>query len=93
MVRDLCAEKMFGPWVRKIPWIRKWQPTPVLLTGEFHGQRSLVGLQSMGSQRVEHNGAWHIGVVKIVLPRQQAWALCLVRDLRSHKEKTKPTYS
>ena len=55
MVRDLCAEKMFGPWVRKIPWIRKWQPTPVLLTGEFHGQRSLVGLQSMGSQRFRHN--------------------------------------
>ena len=33
----------FDPWVRKIPWSRKWQPTPVLLPGEFHGQRSLVG--------------------------------------------------
>ena len=31
------------PWVRKIPWRRKWQPTPVFLTGESHGQRSLVG--------------------------------------------------
>ena len=29
----------FNPWVRKIPWSRKWQPTPVLLTGKFHGQR------------------------------------------------------
>ena len=27
--------------VRKIPWRRKWQPTPVFLPGEFHGQRSL----------------------------------------------------
>ena len=27
----------------KIPWRRKWQPTPVFLTGEFYGQRSLVG--------------------------------------------------
>ena len=34
-------------WVQalgqKIPWRRKWQPSPVLLTGEFHGQRSLAG--------------------------------------------------
>ena len=31
------------PWVRKIPWRRKWQPTPVFLPGESLGQRSLVG--------------------------------------------------
>ena len=30
-------------WVRKIPWRRKWLPTPVFLPGESHGQRSLVG--------------------------------------------------
>ena len=29
-------------WVGKIPWRRAWQPTPVFLLGEFHGQRSLV---------------------------------------------------
>ena len=29
------------PWVRKIPWRRKWQPTPLYLPGKFHGQRSL----------------------------------------------------
>ena len=28
---------------REVPCSRKWQPTPVLLPGEFHGQRSLVG--------------------------------------------------
>ena len=33
----------FDPWVRKIPWRRKWQPTPVFLPGESHGQRSLAG--------------------------------------------------
>ena len=33
----------FHPWVRKIPWSRKWQPTPVFLPRKFHGQRSLVG--------------------------------------------------
>ena len=35
-----------NPWVGKIPWRRKWQPTPVFLTGKFHGQRSLVGYSS-----------------------------------------------
>ena len=33
----------FSPWVWKIPWRREWQPTPVFLRGEFHGQRSLIG--------------------------------------------------
>jgi len=28
----------FNTWVRKIPWRRQWQPTPVFLPGEFHGQ-------------------------------------------------------
>ena len=31
------------PWVGKIPWRRKWQPTPVFFPGESHGQRSLAG--------------------------------------------------
>ena len=34
---------MFDPWVGKIPCKRAWQPTPVFLPGESHGQRSLVG--------------------------------------------------
>ena len=38
----------FVPWVGKIPWDRKWQPTPVFLPGEFHEQRSLVGYSSGG---------------------------------------------
>ena len=33
----------FDPGVGKIPWRRAWQPTPVFLPGESHGQRSLVG--------------------------------------------------
>ena len=32
---------MFDPWVRKIPWSRKWQPIPVFLPRKFHGQTSL----------------------------------------------------
>ena len=38
-----CRKPGFDPWVRKIPWRRKWQPTPVFLPGKSHGQRSLVG--------------------------------------------------
>ena len=38
----------FKPWVRKIPWRRPWQPTPVSLPGESHGQRSLVGYSPRG---------------------------------------------
>ena len=33
----------FDPWVRKIPWRKKWLPNSVFLPGEFHGQRSLAG--------------------------------------------------
>ena len=36
-------ETGFNPWVGKIPWRRKWQPTLVFLPGKSHGQRSLVG--------------------------------------------------
>ena len=38
-----CTRCRFDPWVRKIPWRRKWQPTPVFLPGKFHGQRNLAG--------------------------------------------------
>ena len=38
----------FDPWVRKIPWRREWQPTPVFLPGESHGQRSLAGYSPWG---------------------------------------------
>ena len=32
----------FDPWVGKIPWRRKWQPTPVVLPGKFHGWRNVI---------------------------------------------------
>ena len=38
-----CRRPRFDPWVMKIPWRRKWQPTLVFLPGKFHGQRSLMG--------------------------------------------------
>ena len=38
-----CRRPGFDPWVGKIPWRRKWHPTPVLLPGKSHGWKSLVG--------------------------------------------------
>ena len=37
-----CKRRGFDPWLGKISWRRKWQPTPVFLPGKSHGQRSLV---------------------------------------------------
>ena len=45
-----CREHGFDPWVTKIPWSRKWEPTPVFLPVKFHGQRSLVGYSPWGCQ-------------------------------------------
>ena len=37
-----CRRRRFNPWVRKIPWKRKQQPTSVFLPGKSHGQRTLM---------------------------------------------------
>ena len=41
------------PWVRKIPWRSAWQPTPVFLPGEFHGQKSLAGYSPCGHRELD----------------------------------------
>ena len=51
MVKKICLPTRsywFSPWVGKIPWRRKWQPTPVFLPGKFHRQRSLVDYNPWG---------------------------------------------
>ena len=52
VVKSWPANAAFAPWVGKIPWRRKWQPTPVFLPGKYHGQRSLVGYSPWGRKRV-----------------------------------------
>ena len=39
----ICKRHRLDPWVEKIPWNRKKQPTPVFLPGKFCGQKSLEG--------------------------------------------------
>ena len=51
-IRWPCRRPGFNPPVRKIPWRRKWQPTPVFLPGKFHGQRSWVSYSAV-SQSVQ----------------------------------------
>ena len=43
-----CKGRGFNPWVRKIPWSKKWHPTPVFLPGKFLGQRALVSYCQWG---------------------------------------------
>ena len=48
-----CRRHRFNPWVRKIPWRRKWPPTPVFLPGKFHGQRRLVRYSPRGCKELD----------------------------------------
>ena len=56
----------FDPWVGKIPWRRAWQPTPLFLPGESHGQRSLAGYSPSGHKESDMTEVtasmhtWHI---------------------------------
>ena len=49
----------FNPWIRKIPWRRKWQPTPVFLPGKSHGWRSLVGYSPWGCRESDMTERLH----------------------------------
>ena len=63
----------FNSWGRKITWSRKWQPAPVFLPGQFHGQRSLAGYSPRGckeSDMTEHNTSYK---TKRVNDKQKEW--------------------
>ena len=55
-----CGRPGFNPCVRKIPWRRKWQSTPVFLPGESHGRRSLVGYSSQGCKKSDTTERLHL---------------------------------
>ena len=46
-------DKVIEPWVGKILWRRKWQPTPVFLSGKFQGQRKLAGYDPWGHKELD----------------------------------------
>ena len=67
----------FNPWVRKIPWRKEWQPTPVFLPGESHGQRSLEGYSPQGHK--ESDTTKHARMPFLWLPSPNShWLLSLL---------------
>ena len=59
-----CKRCGLDPWVRKILWRRAWQPAPVFLPGESHGQRSLVGYTPWGPKESDTTEVtWHAHTV------------------------------
>ena len=48
-----CRRCGLDSWVGKVPCIRKWQPTPVFLPGESHGQRNLVSYSPQGCKELD----------------------------------------
>ena len=54
-----CRRHRFDPWVWKTLWRRKWQPTPIFLPGESHGQRSLAGYSPWGYKESDMNERQH----------------------------------
>ena len=54
-----CRRSRFDPWVGKIPWRRKWQPTPVSLPGKSQWQRSLAGYSPQGCKELDTTEQLH----------------------------------
>ena len=68
-----CRRRRFNPWVRKIPWSRKWQPTPVFLPGKSHGRRSPAGYSPWGhkmsdmTENTQETSFKYIWLLKLLL--------------------------
>ena len=75
----------FYPWVRKIPWKRAWQPTPVFLSGESPWTGEPGGLQSMGSPRVRHDWVTKHSTAQTKFPAGLVLSSTKVRSLSSNK--------
>ena len=54
-----CRRLRFSPWVGKIPWRRKWQPTPVVLPGESRGLRSWAGYSPWDCKELDRTEHTH----------------------------------
>ena len=64
--RRKCKGRGFNAWVGKIPWRRAWQPTPVFLPGESHGQRSLARYGPWGCKELDTTEVtYHMCIINI----------------------------
>ena len=57
--------------IRKTPWRRTWQPTPALLPGESHGQRSLAGYSPQGHKESDTTEQLNTHRDSIVFPKRE----------------------
>ena len=54
-----CMRQRFDPWVRKVSWRRKRQPTPVFLPGKSRGRWNLVGYSLWGCKESDTTERLH----------------------------------
>ena len=66
-----CRRWGFSPWDRKIPWRRKWQPTPISLPARWHGQGSLAGCGPWSHKRVGYDLSTK---QQLKVTRTESWA-------------------
>ena len=79
VVMNPPAKHEFDLWVGKVPWRRKWQPTPVFLPGKSHGQRNLVGYSPWGHKELDTTKQLHfqqILAVTVII------CICLNRNIK-----------
>ena len=74
-----CRRPGFNSWVGKIPWRRKWQSTPALLSGKSHGQRSLIGYSPWGRKESDTTERLHFTfstrfVIAFLPKNTQGWS-------------------
>ena len=58
-----CNRHGFDPWVRKTPWRRKWQPTPVFLPGESHGNWQATVFRVSQSDMTDCDSAYMLEII------------------------------
>ena len=78
-----CRRLRFDPWVRKIPWRRKWLPAPVFLPGKFHGQRNLEVCSPWGHRQSDTTERLsthtHTQAVYIALPVFTGYVIFIIK--------------
>ena len=79
-----CRRSKFNSWVGKMPWRRKWQPTPVFWPGESQGQRSLEGFNTTQRLNNNNNKATSKSQLKVHLQFSQQVLYKLLKNIFKH---------
>ena len=82
----ICRNCGFEPWVRKIPWRRTWQPTPVFLPGKSYGQNNLSGYSPWGHKESETSWELSMYTTPAMKREQQVGVTGLCREVRQTKQ-------